>query len=118
MAHNNLREIQAKQQAISKATKVFSTKTLDESINEESKTKIRATVFPERVTFDTNLRMDNHDRNFLQAMASVGYASTQRGALKVMAGAYLDSLSDSERKTLETVIQTLEQRDARQKGNK
>ncbi|WP_288395104.1 DUF5388 domain-containing protein [uncultured Vagococcus sp.] len=67
----------------------------------------------ESVTFDTNLKISNHSRNKLQSMANLGFATNQKNAIEVALDAYIDSLSDEEKKEIQLQIKTLENKDVR-----
>ncbi|MGM0260497.1 DUF5388 domain-containing protein [Enterococcus sp. AZ102] len=69
----------------------------------------------EKVTFNTNIKISNHTRNRLQALANLGYASSQKDAIDLIFSAYLDTLLDSEKKELELQIDVLERKDAKLK---
>ena len=68
------------------------------------------------VTFDTNLKINNHIRNKLQAMAVLGYSDNQKAAIEVALSVYIESLTSDERKELEFQIDSLEKRDVRIKS--
>ncbi|WP_434108406.1 DUF5388 domain-containing protein [Levilactobacillus brevis] len=68
------------------------------------------------VTFDTNLKINNHIRNKLQAMAVLGYSDNQKAAIEVALSVYIESLTSDERKELEFQIDSLEKRDVRVKS--
>lgn len=68
------------------------------------------------VTFDTNLKINNHIRNQLKAMAVLGHADNQKVAVEVAISSFLETLTSSEKKEIEFQIRTLEKRDSRQKG--
>ncbi|MDT7020104.1 DUF5388 domain-containing protein (plasmid) [Levilactobacillus namurensis] len=68
------------------------------------------------VTFDTNLKINNHIRNKLQAMAVLGYSDNQKAAIEVALSVYIESLTSDERKELEFQIDSLEKRDVRVKN--
>ncbi|MCT6891239.1 MAG: DUF5388 domain-containing protein [Lactobacillus sp.] len=65
------------------------------------------------VTFDTNLKISNHSRNKLQAMASIGYSENQRTAVDVALQAWYDTLTMNEQKEFDLQVHTLERRDVR-----
>lgn len=70
------------------------------------------------VTFDTNLKISNHSRNKLQAMASIGYSENQRSAVDVALQAWYDTLTVNEQKEFDLQVHTLEQRDVKIKSKK
>lgn len=67
----------------------------------------------EKVTFNTNIKISNHTRNKLQALANLGYAGSQKDAIDLIFSAYLDTLLESEKKELELQIDVLERKDAK-----
>lgn len=72
----------------------------------------------DQVTFDTNLKISNHSRNKLQAMASIGYSENQRTALDIALQAWYEALTLNEQKEFDLQVHTLEQRDVRMKSKK
>ena len=70
------------------------------------------------ITFDTNLKISNHARNKLQAMAMIGYSENQRLALDVAIQAFTEQLSSNEMKEFNLQVETLESRDVRLKSKK
>lgn len=70
------------------------------------------------VTFDTNIKISNHTRNKLQAMATLGFARDQKSAVDIIFAAYREGLPTEERKELDTQIATFETRDVRLKNKK
>lgn len=70
------------------------------------------------VTFNTNLKMSNHTRNYLQSIALLGFAENQKSALDIAISAYLDSLTKEERDSIELQYKTLEKRDVNAKNKK
>ena len=72
----------------------------------------------DQVTFDTNLKISNHSRNKLQAMASIGYSENQRSAVDLALQAWYDTLTVNEQKEFDLQVHTLEQRDVKIKSKK
>lgn len=87
---------------------------LNNSVYDNSK-KMNNLNLDEKVTFNTNIKISNHTRNRLQALANLGYASSQKDAIDLIFSAYLDTLLDSEKKELELQIDVLERKDAKLK---
>uniref|UniRef100_UPI00403F95CD DUF5388 domain-containing protein n=1 Tax=Lentilactobacillus hilgardii TaxID=1588 RepID=UPI00403F95CD len=71
----------------------------------------------DQVTFDTTLRMNNHLKNFLKAMVILGSSPTQQEALQHLQKSYFETLSESEQKTMQIQIDTLEHTDVLNKNN-
>lgn len=82
------------------------------------KMKPKLTKSKDQVTFDTNLKISNHSRNKLQAMASIGYSENQRTALDIALQAWYEALTLNEQKEFDLQVHTLEQRDVRMKNKK
>lgn len=77
----------------------------------ENNKKPERTKSVSEVTFDTTVRIDNHVKNFLKAMTVLGMAKNQSEALKITQATWKESLTDTERQTLDMMIKTLEKRD-------
>lgn len=71
---------------------------------------------PDTVTFDTSIRINNHIRNKLVALATLGYTSSQKDAIDLIFANYRDGLDADSKKELDLQIKTLERRDAKLKG--
>lgn len=69
----------------------------------------------ESVTFDTSIRINNHIRNKLVALANLGYAGSQKDAINLIFESYRDELDQDSKKELDLQIKTLEKRDAKMK---
>ena len=67
----------------------------------------------DQVTFDTNLKISNHARNKLQAMASIGYSENQRTAVDIALQAWYDNLTMNKQKEFDLQVHTFEIRDVR-----
>lgn len=70
------------------------------------------------VTFDTNLRINNHSRNRLQAMVLSGNAESQKDAINIALASYFEGLTNDQKKTIDTFTESLEKRDVRVKNKK
>ncbi|WP_353485812.1 DUF5388 domain-containing protein [Apilactobacillus xinyiensis] len=68
------------------------------------------------VTFNTNLKINNHIRNKLQAIALTGLAENQKDAIEIALAAYLESLTKNEREAINLQANTLEARDVSKKN--
>ncbi|MBS0953558.1 DUF5388 domain-containing protein [Lactiplantibacillus plantarum] len=70
------------------------------------------------VTFDTNLKISNHTRNKLQAMAMIGYAENQRLSVDTAIQSFYEQLSTNEQREFDLQVSTLESRDIKLKSKK
>lgn len=68
----------------------------------------------DRVTFYANLRINNHLRNKLEAISTIGISKTNKQSLEIALDYYIDSLPDEQKKKLELIINTLEEKDVLQ----
>ncbi len=94
----------------------FTVEDLKQSKQEENNSQAKSNV--DRVTFYSNVRIDNHIKNRLEAIATIGISTSQRNSLEKALDVFLDSLSVGDRKAVDVVTDTLEQRDVRQKSKK
>lgn len=83
----------------------------DLKLNQNNEQKKKKEV--SQVTFKTSVKMDNHTKNVFQAMSILGMAKNQSQAIKVVQDAWRETITESERKTLDAMVQTLESRDVR-----
>ena len=72
----------------------------------------------DRVTFYANIRINNHIKNKLEALAMLGIAKSQKQAVEIALDYYLDSLSDEQKRRYDVAVKTLEDRDVLQKSKK
>lgn len=63
------------------------------------------------VTFYANVRINNHIKNKLEALSTVGLAKSQKEAMDMAIDFYIESLPDEHKRKLKTQIATLEERD-------
>lgn len=92
-----------------------------DSLNQNSKTNDEAqtpTKNVDRVTFYANIRINNHIKNKLEALAMLGLAKSQKQAVEIAIDYYLDSLSDEQKRRYDVAVKTLEDRDVLQKSKK
>ena len=92
-----------------------------DSLNQDSKANNEAqtpTKNVDRVTFYANIRINNHIKNKLEALAMLGIAKSQKQAVEIALDYYLDSLSDEQRRRYDVAVKTLEDRDVLQKSKK
>lgn len=86
------------------------------SINDFDKKLIkRSPTKSESVTFDTSIRINNHIRNKLVALANLGYAGSQKDVINLIFESFRDDLDQDSKKELDLQIKTLEKRDAKMK---
>lgn len=63
------------------------------------------------VTFYANVRINNHIKNRLEALSTIGLATSQKDAMESAINYYIESLPDETKRKLKTQIATLEERD-------
>lgn len=85
------------------------------SINDFDKKLIKRSQKSESVTFDTSIRINNHIRNKLVALANLGYAGSQKDVINLIFESFRDDLDQDSKKELDLQIKTLEKRDAKMK---
>lgn len=59
----------------------------------------------------TNLRIDNHQRNFLQALKNIGIAKSQKEALSVLINSYEENMTGEEKQKVQELFNALETAD-------
>lgn len=110
MANSLIRSNRNKATAIPKPTKQAKASDFDKSASDN-----RAVS---SVTFDTNLKISNHTRNKLQAMAMIGYAENQRLSVDTAIQSFYEELSTNEQREFDLQVSTLETRDVKLKSRK
>lgn len=71
-----------------------------------------------RITFYSNVRINNHIKNKAEALSSIGLYKSQKEAIDEALDYLIDSLPSEDKRRLKFQIETLEERDVRMKGNK
>lgn len=71
-----------------------------------------------RITFYSNVRINNHIKNKTEALSSIGLYKSQKEAIDEALDYLIDSLPSEDKRRLKFQIETLEERDVRMKGNK
>lgn len=66
---------------------------------------------PETVTIPTNVRVDNHVRNQVQALINLGYGETTKDVIQSLLSERVEQLEDSEYKRFSDMVNILEQKD-------
>lgn len=64
-----------------------------------------------QVTLPVNIRVDNHIKNKLQALISLGYFDTYKGFVEASIDEYLNNLDDDENRKIEYIVNKLELKD-------
>lgn len=59
----------------------------------------------------TNLRIDNHQRNFLQALKNIGIAKSQKEALSVLIDSYEENINAEQKAKIQELFNALETAD-------
>ncbi|WP_278951921.1 DUF5388 domain-containing protein [Lactobacillus apis] len=85
------------------------------SINDFDQKLVKRSPKSESVTFDTSIRINNHIRNKLVALSTLGYAGSQKDAIELVFENFRDELDQDSKKELDMQIKTLEKRDAKMK---
>ncbi|EEI18287.1 DUF5388 domain-containing protein [Lentilactobacillus hilgardii] len=70
------------------------------------------------ITFYSNVRINNHIKNKLEAIAITGNSKSQKDSIEKALNYYIESFSDREKEAIQAVVRTLELRDVKQKGKK
>lgn len=70
------------------------------------------------VTFATNLKIDNHIRDELQTMVALGFAPSQKEAVKIAISSYKETLTSDQLEAFENQNNTFEKRDVKNYQNK
>lgn len=78
----------------------------------------QSSIEVETVTFNTNIKISNHTRNKLQALANLGYSNSQKDAIDLLFTTFTETLLESEKKELSLQVNVLERKDARTKKSK
>lgn len=70
------------------------------------------------VTYSSSIRIDNHIKNKLQAMAIVGFSDSQKDAIELLITNWRETLTPEQLRTLDSQTATLERKDLIRKSKK
>lgn len=72
------------------------------------------------VTEPVNVRVDNHIRNSISSLITMGFAESQKEMVELMVDMYVDTLEESDYKRYQDLVQIYEDKDVRriEKKNK
>lgn len=70
------------------------------------------------VTEPVNIRVDNHIRNYIAALITMGHSDTQKDMVELVLNLYIENLSNSELKRFEDLVQIYEDKDVKKHQKK
>lgn len=85
-------------------------KTTTSELVKENQTNNLATVST-TVTEPVNIRVDNHIRNRIAALITMGYSDTQKEMVETLVSLFIEGLEKSELKRFEDLVDIYEQKD-------
>lgn len=90
---------------------------LKPTVNEQSSSKGK-NVLTSYVTEPVNIRVDNHIRNYIAALITMGHSDTQKDMVEVVLNLYIENLSNGELKRFEDLVQIYEDKDVKKHQKK
>lgn len=72
----------------------------------------------EKITYSTNIRVDNHDRNTLDALKYMGVGPSHQSIIKVLVQNYIDGMPKEYIEEFKMELERNEKKDVRLKGKK
>lgn len=72
----------------------------------------------EKITYSTNIRVDNHDRNTLDALKYMGVGPSHQAIIKALVQNYIDGMPKEYIEEFSMELDRNERKDARLKGKK
>lgn len=70
------------------------------------------------VTEPVNIRVDNHIRNSISSLITMGFAESQKEMVEIMVDMYVETLEESEYKRYADLVQIYEDKDVRRINKK
>lgn len=70
------------------------------------------------VTEPVNIRVDNHIRNYIAALITMGHSDTQKDMVELVLNLYIENLSNGELKRFEDLVQIYEDKDVKKHQKK
>ncbi len=75
-------------------------------------------VLTSYVTEPVNIRVDNHIRNYIAALITMGHSDTQKDMVELVLNLYIENLSNGELKRFEDLVQIYEDKDVKKHQKK
>jgi hypothetical protein len=75
-------------------------------------------VLSSYVTEPVNIRVDNHIRNHIAALITMGHSDTQKDMVELVLNLYIENLSNGELKRFEDLVQIYEDKDVKKHQKK
>ena len=83
---------------------------LKPTVNEQPSSKGK-NVLTSYVTEPVNIRVDNHIRNYIAALITMGHSDTQKDMVELVLNLYIENLTNGELKRFEDLVQIYEDKD-------
>ena len=90
---------------------------LKPTVNEQPSSKGK-NVLTSYVTEPVNIRVDNHIRNYIAALITMGHSDTQKDMVELVMNLYIENLSNGELKRFEDLVQIYEDKDVKKHQKK
>ena len=90
---------------------------LKPTVNEQTSSKGK-NVLTSYVTEPVNIRVDNHIRNYIAALITMGHSDTQKDMVELVLNLYIENLSNGELKRFEDLVQIYEDKDVKKHQKK
>ena len=75
-------------------------------------------VLSSYVTEPVNIRVDNHIRNHIAALITMGHSDTQKDMVELVLNLYIENLSNGELKRFQDLVQIYEDKDVKKHQKK
>ena len=75
-------------------------------------------VLTSYVTEPVNIRVDNHIRNHIAALITMGHSDTQKDMVELVLNLYIENLSNGELKRFQDLVQIYEDKDVKKHQKK
>ena len=90
---------------------------LKPTVNEQPSSKWK-NVLTSYVTEPVNIRVDNHIRNYIAALITMGHSDTQKDMVELVLNLYIENLTNGELKRFEDLVQIYEDKDVKKHQKK
>ncbi|WP_208423042.1 DUF5388 domain-containing protein [Latilactobacillus fragifolii] len=86
------------------------------SLSDLDKTNDKSSSKIESVTYYANVRINNHIKNKAEALSIIGIVKSQKEAIDRALDAFIDQLSEDEKRSYKNQVATLEEKDVKMKA--
>lgn len=91
---------------------------IDKTNSSKESTSKEKAIISSFITEPVNIRVDNHIRNKIAALITMGHSDSQKEMVETFVNLYIENLNDSDAKRFEDLVQIYEDKDVKRHQKK